>query len=301
VTPSNAPGQPSPPGGAVGQPPASPAGFPAGGDFAGGLPFGAGPTEIAIWFVDDRTVVVGSESLVQAAITQGPTPPTLAPPLAETFSGLGPSAHLAFAAKLDVLKDLVGMLALGIPGLAPGPQGQQVPAGLDKLQAIGLSLSLSQQVEVAFVGHCGSDAAAAAQIQTSINSLIEQGKTFVAAERQKLQTQAGVSTPAGQSSPMAQQIRDVQTKSLAAVETLLKEIKNEVAGGQVRVRVGMPSATVTSLLGLAMSMSAAAGPQGTPGIGSPPPPPNSQFPGLPGAAPGGAPNNPVPGASKSSP
>ena len=304
--PANPPGLPAPNvGGAAPTPGQTPPStqIPAGGNQPpSGLPFAAGfaPSEVAIWFADERTVVVGTEPLVQAAITQGPTSPTLAPQVSETLTALGSSVQLAFVTKVDVIKEFAEMFPIGIPGAAAGPPGQDVPAGFDKLQVVGLSLNLSQQVEVGLIGHCGSDAAAATQVRTAIAELIQQAQTAVGAERQQLESQPGTSP--GQGPPPPAQVRDAQLKSITAVETMLKEVKNEATGAQVRVRASMPSATVSTLFKMAMSMSN--GPAGPPGApprpafpSQPPPgsPPVVRPAGPPGAQPGAA--GPPPGGT----
>ena len=280
------------PGTPAGQTPPNPAVPAEGNQPPSGLPFGPGfaPPDEAVWFIDDRTVVVGTEPLVQAAITQGPTPPTLAPPFSESLSALGSSVQLALVIKLDVLKELVGKLPINIPGVAAGP-GPLFPAGFDKVQVAGLSVNLSQQVELGLVGHCGGDSTAAAEVRSAIAGLIQQAQTEISAERKKVESQPG--TPPGKAPPFQQQMRDAQLKIITALETMLKEVKNEVNGGRVLVRTSIPSATVSALLGLGMSMAnTPAGPPAAPARSALP-----GYPGMPASGRPGQPGGPQPGAA----
>jgi hypothetical protein len=282
----------APAGGAAGSPSLGQAGGqpPPGGAAS---PFGANPlagspglTELALWAPDERTIVTGSETLVQAAMDQGPTPPILSVGLTNTLADLGPASQLVVAFNAASLKSLaesakdLQLGPFGAPTSLVGPNAPQdltkmlaeTAPGFEKVQTLGIGLSIGQNLEIVLATDCGQDNAAPGQIQNTIAGAIKQARDQLALARGAASGGAASAVPAG---PGQQQSAELQT--LDALDKFLAGVKFAPNGARLRVSASLSSSTIMGIIALASQPVGGGGPGG--GFG-------------PGGGPGGAPGAP---------
>jgi len=299
----------APAGGAAGAPSLGQAGQPTAG--AGDKPFGAanpfagspGLVDLALWAPDERTIVTGSESLVQAAMDQGPTPPTLNAGLTNTLADLGSGAQVALALNTESVKSLAQSakdLQLGPFGAPAGLVGPNAPQdltkqlaewapGFEKIQTLGVGLSLGQSVEIVLAADCGQDSAAPGQIQNTIAGAIKMARDQLAMAR-------GAAGGGGASAvpPSPGQQQSVELQTMDALDKFLAGVKFTPNAARLRVSASLPVSTITGIIALASQQAGGGGgPGGGFGPGGPGGTPGGFGPG--GGAPGGFPGGGAPG------
>ncbi len=112
----------------------------------------------AMYFADDKTMILGPDQLVKDAITRGPT----SSELAGKFAFL-PKGHIVmggFPENLDELKQNMKPQGMAAMMLGSKPYLQQILDGLQGVEGGGLGLTLGSGVEFEIVAKCDSSDAA---------------------------------------------------------------------------------------------------------------------------------------------
>jgi hypothetical protein len=285
-------------------------GFGAGGGSLGGAPgqpAGAAPgspeNEVAVWFADPTTMVVGTESMVQAAMAQGPSPPAIDAAITSSLTELGNSTQVMIVLKLDALKPIFELVSgglgmgMGLPGLGgQAAAAPQMPPGFDKVQVVGMALTATQNLELAAVADCGGDATAAAAVQAQVQEGIAEAQKALAATVGMMQSQLPPDAPGN---PVAQAARakvQADVDAMTAVQHMIQGAQVAVAGTKVRLKAELAGAAIQVVMSMAANRMAAAGfgPTGQPGgVGAPP---GGQIPGIqvPAGQSGGGPDGQAP-------
>ncbi|MBX3440934.1 MAG: hypothetical protein KF774_00910 [Planctomyces sp.] len=237
-----------------------------------------GAMKVAISFVDDRTVLIGSDADVRKSLDAGGKCAA-----ASRFNWADGKAHVLFAFAPSDTKEFDSM---GMTFSKRGPFGSKQAGNVsEELQGMFATLRLTSDLTIGYgmkSRSSGTASNSAGQLEQEVRQLADQ----VAQSRQQ----------AGQGfNPMTMMLGAGADRMLGQVETALRSAKGTSSGSVCQVSVTLPGAFVDeakSLIGMAAMMGGLGGgmPDEPVDFGSPPsfgPPPSfpSGAPGSPGSYP----------------